>query len=223
MSNAALQIPLDLGHCTAMGREDFLIAPSNQDAAAWIDLWPDWPAPALILYGPPACGKTHLCAVWRDKTGAEFLDASTLKDSSVRQDCAAKHIILDDADSVIGDTEREKGLFHLYNVFKEEGRSVLITLREPPVRRNFAVPDLASRLRAAPAVAIREPDDALLGAVLVKMFSDRQLKVGEDVVRYILAHMERSFEAARKVVESLDGLALSQQRAITVPLVRGVV
>ncbi|MED5423417.1 MAG: DNA replication protein, partial [Pseudomonadota bacterium] len=53
------QIPLDLKHRTAYGREDFLISPCNQDAAAWIDKWPDWPAPALMLYGPAASGKTH--------------------------------------------------------------------------------------------------------------------------------------------------------------------
>ncbi len=217
------QIPFDLGHRTAMGREDFLIAPSNEDAVAWIDLWPEWPAPTLILYGPVASGKSHLAAVWGEIAGAACVDPDSLNDSSIRAIAdAAKHVILEDADRLIGNVEGEKGLFHLYNLFKEEKRSILMTLSEPPVRRSFAIPDLASRLRAAPAVAIREPDDVLLGAILVKMFNDRQLRIGADVVKYILSHMERSFEEARRVVEEADRRAMIEKRAISVPLLREI-
>lgn len=217
------QIPFDLGHRTAMGREDFLIAPSNEDAVAWIDLWPEWPAPALILYGPVASGKSHLAAVWGEISGAACVHPDSLNDSSIRSIAdAAKHVILEDADNLIGNVEGEKGLFHLYNLFKEEKRSILITLSEPPVRRAFTVPDLASRLRAAPAVAIREPDDVILGAILVKMFNDRQLRVGADVIKYILLHMERSFEEARRVVQEADSRAMIEKRAVSVPLLRDI-
>lgn len=217
------QIPLDLGHRTAMGRDDFLIAPSNQDAVAWIDLWPDWPAPTLILYGPIASGKSHLAAVWKERSGAASISYADLNDSSVRVIAGqSEHLILEDADDLIGKVEGEKGLFHLYNLFKEEKRTLLLTLQQPPIRRSFAVPDLASRLRAAPTVSIREPDDILLGAVLVKLLNDRQLRVGQDVVNYILSHMERSFEAAREIVERADTKALTEKRAITVPLVREI-
>lgn len=218
------QIPLDLGHRTAMGRDDFLIAPSNQDAVAWIDLWPEWPAPVLVLYGPVASGKSHLGAVWSERSNAACVKPSHLDDSSVRGLAAqAKHLIIEDADDLIGKVEGEKGLFHLYNLFKEEKRTLLLTLQQPPIRRSFAVPDLASRLRAAPTVSIREPDDVLLGAILVKLFNDRQMRVGQDVVSYIVSHMERSFEAAREIVEAADTKALTEKRAITVPLVREII
>jgi chromosomal replication initiation ATPase DnaA len=217
------QIPFDLGHRTAMGRDDFLIAPNNQDAVAWIDLWPDWSAPVLVIYGPVASGKSHLAAVWSEKTNAACVRPDTLNDESIRHIAsAAKHIILEDADKLIGNVEAEKGLFHLYNLFKEEKRSVLLTLVEPPVRRSFALPDLASRLRAAPAVAIREPDDILLGSILVKMFNDRQLRVGQDVVNYIVSHMERSFEEARRIVEATDNKTLVEKRSISVPLIKEI-
>lgn len=221
MTRAATQLPLDLGHRTAMGRDDFLIAPSNQDAVAWIDLWPEWPAPALILYGPVASGKSHLCAVWRERAKADVVNAHDLNDTSVR-DIAARGtpIVLDDADALIGTVEGEKGLFHLYNIFKEEKRSLLITLCDAPVRRAFALPDLASRLRAAPAVAIREPDDQLLAAVLVKLFSDRQLRVGEDVISYILPRMDRSFEAARELVDLIDARTLAEKKPVSIPYVK---
>jgi chromosomal replication initiation ATPase DnaA len=221
--SSGLQIPFDLGHRTAMGRDDFLIAPNNQDAVAWIDLWPDWPAPVLILYGPVASGKSHLSAVWGEKSNAACIHPGTLNDESIRHIAgAARHVILEDADKLIGNIEGEKGLFHLYNLFKEEKRSILMTLMEPPVRRSFAVPDLASRLRAAPAVAIREADDILLGAILVKLFNDRQLRVGQDVVNYIVSHMERSFEEARRIVEAADAKAMIEKRAVSIPLLKDI-
>ena len=217
------QIPFDLGHRTAMGRDDFLIAPNNQDAVAWIDLWPDWPAPLLILYGPVASGKSHLAAVWGEKSNAACVHPTALNDESIRHIAsAAKHVILEDADKLIGNVEAEKGLFHLYNLFKEEKRSIMLTLVEPPVRRSFALPDLASRLRAAPAVAIREPDDILLGSILVKMFNDRQLRVGQDAISYIVSHMERSFEEARRIVHEADSRAMVEKRAVSVPLLRDI-
>ena len=82
--------------------------------------------------------------------------------------------------------------------------------------------DLRSRLRAAPAVAVAPPDEALIAAVLVKLFADRQLAIGEEVVAYLALHLERSFAAARDAVAALDAAALAEQRRITVPLVKRV-
>ncbi|HPD83702.1 MAG: DnaA/Hda family protein [Alphaproteobacteria bacterium] len=223
MGNALEQIPLDLGHRTALGRNDFLVAPNNHDAVAWIDLWPEWPAPCLILYGGIACGKTHLGAVWAERSGAICVKASSINEDMIRDIADMKHhVIIEDADSLIGNIVGEKGLFHLYNIFKEEGRSILLTLQEPPVRRAFALPDLASRLRAAPSVAIREPDEQLLAALLVKLFNDRQIRMSAEVLNYILPRIERSFEAVRDLVEQADKKAMIEKRNISIPLIREI-
>lgn len=217
------QIPLDLGHRTALGRNDFLVAPNNHDAVAWIDLWPEWPAPCLVLYGSVASGKTHLGAVWAERSAAICVKASSINEDVIRDIADMKHhVIIEDGDSLIGNIVGEKGLFHLYNIFKEEGRSILLTLLEPPVRRAFALPDLASRLRAAPSVAIREPDEQLLAALIVKLFNDRQIRIGEEVLQYILPRIERSFEAVRDLVERADNKAMIQKRGITVPFIREI-
>ena len=218
------QIPFDLGHRTALGRNDFLVATNNQDAVAWIDLWPEWPAPCLVLYGPVASGKTHLGAVWAEKSSAICVKASDINEDFIRDIANMNHhIIIEDGDDLIGNLVGEKGLFHLYNIFKEDGRSILLTLSDPPVRRSFALPDLASRLRAAPSVAIREPDEELLSALIVKLFNDRQIRVGTDVLQYILPRIERSFEAVRDLVEVADKKAMVQQRSITIPFIRDLI
>lgn len=217
------QIPLDLGHRTALGRDDFMVAGNNQDAVAWMDLWPEWPAPCLVLYGPIASGKTHLGAVWAERTEAICVKADHINENMIRDIAEMKHhVIIEDSDNLIGDIVGEKGLFHLYNIFKEENRSFLLTLKEPPVRRSFALPDLASRLRAAPSVAIREPDEELIAALLVKHFNDRQLRVGVDVLNYIIPRIERSFEAVSDLVERADQMAMIEKRKISIPLMRAL-
>lgn len=219
----ARQIPLDLETRPAMGREHFLLGPGNRDAVAWIDRWPDWPAPALFLSGPPASGKSHLAAVWKQKAKASTIRADALVSMNA-EDIAAQgeNLLIDGLDPWIGEREVETTLFHLYNMFREGGRWMLVSARMSPAQADFTIADLASRLRAAPQALIRAPDDALLASVLIKLFSDRQLAVGNDVIRYILPRMERSFTAARDLAERADRAALARKRGISVPLMREV-
>ena len=82
----------------------------------------------------------------------------------------------------------------------------------------LATPDLASRLKTAPTVAIGPPDDELLAAVLTAEFAERQLAVDPPVIDYLLLRMERSLHEAVALVERLDRHALASQRRITRPL-----
>ncbi len=219
--NSAQQIPFDLGSRHAFGRSDFHIGSSNRDAVGWIDRWSDWPAPVLILQGPAASGKSHLAAVWQEKAGAAIIKPETLVEHSAEEIFGyGKALVLDGLDPWLGDKKAETTLFHLYNMLKEEQKTMMITMRMSPKSADFIIPDLASRFRAAPTVTIHAPDDMLLGSVLIKLFSDRQLSVSNDVISYLLPRMERSFLAAHNIVEKADHLALSEKRAISVPLMR---
>lgn len=212
------QLIFEWPHRPALGRDDFLIAGCNKDAVDWIDLWPDWPAPVLLLYGPPGCGKSHLAAVWQARTGAVSIDPAALPDVAAVGESDNLHSLLENASEVADD----RAFFHLYNQTGERGGSLLLTAERPVAQWNIGLPDLASRLRSAPAVAIGLPDDSLIEAVLVKMFRDRQLEVDPDIIVYLLARMERSFAVARSLVMRLDAAALTQRRTITVPLAREV-
>ncbi len=223
MSAPARQLPLDLGHRSASGREDFLIAPSNRDAVSWIDLWPEWPAPAFVLHGPPASGKSHLAAVWAQRSGALSITPDDLRNQDAGDlSAAAPALVIDGFDSCICDRAAETALFHLYNIAREHGRTLLVTMEAPPARQPFVLADLASRLRAAPAASIQPPDDSLLSSLLVKLFADRQLQVGSDVIAYILPRIERSFAAARDLVTRADAQALAERRNISIPLLRAL-
>lgn len=216
------QLALDLGHRPALGRDDFLVAPCNAEAVAWLERWPDWPAHALAVFGPPGSGKSHLLAAFASHHGLGQVvstQGSLLTVEAVPKLVVhASVVMVDDLDHLADET----ALFHLWNLTKETGRWLVLAGRAAPARLRIRLPDLASRLAATPAVGIGAPDDALLAAILVKQFADRQLRVGEDVVTYILGRMERSFAAARQVVEALDSASLARRRAITVPLARAV-
>ena len=221
MASNPEQIPLNLSCRSASGREDFLIGASNRSAVEWIDRWPDWPAPLLIISGPAGSGKSHLAAVWREQANAFDIKAKELFEYSAKElSEKGEALCIDGIDLAIGSREAETTLFHLYNIFKEEKRSFLVTTRLNITAADFQIPDLASRFRAAPVATIQSPDDMLLGSVLIKLFSDRQLKVGNDVIKYILPRMERSFAEAGLLVSKMDELALSQKRAVSIPLAR---
>jgi chromosomal replication initiation ATPase DnaA len=212
------QLPLDLGFRPALGRADFLIAPCNSAAIAWIDRWPYWPAPALALWGPDGSGKTHLLEVWRARSKAAAIAAPALTSAALPQLLgAARTAAIDDAEGA-----DEEALLHLYNMLAERQGHLLLASREPPARWTIGLADLRSRLLAAPAIAVEAPDDALLGALLVKLFADRQLRISEDLIAYLLPRIERSFAAAQMVVAALDEAALAGQRAVTVRLARDI-
>jgi len=214
------QLPLAFEHRPALGAEDFLVAAPNREAVLWLDRWPDWPAPALAIHGPPGCGKTHLAHVFRARSGADLVAAGEIGVAlAAAARATPRALAIDDADEALAD---ETAFLHLHNLIAGAGGHLLITARDAPARWGIALPDLRSRLSAAPAVALRPPDDELLAAVLAKQFSDRQLRVGDDVRRFLLARMERSFDAARRIVAALDRAALAGRRNITVPLAREV-
>lgn len=219
----ARQLTLDLGHRTACGRSDYLVSGSNVEAVEWIDRWPDWPVHALVIWGPPASGKTHLGHVWCDVSDAERIlpeDVHAWDAGELRQRNAC--FFLDDADRLSGDPAGEKALLHLYNYMLETEGALLLAAEKAPAFWPVALADLSSRMKALQGSGIAPPDDILLAALLVKQFQDRQLWIGEEVITYLVPRMERSFEAVSRIVAAMDAMALEGLRPITVPLARDV-
>ncbi len=213
------QLAIVLPRRSAFGRSDFFVSESNRRALALIDRWPDWPAGTLVLSGPPKCGKTHLAHLWRERAGAEILDGGSLSEATLSRLFAAAPCPL-----VIDDAERapEAALFSLANAWSLARAGLLLIARREPAFWPIALPDLRSRLLGALSVAIAEPDDDLLGAVLLKHFADRQLRVAPEVLSYLLPRMERSFASVAGIVAGLDAASLAQGRPISVPLVREI-
>ena len=212
MSTSPRQLALALAHSESFAREDFLTGPSNAAAFNLIERWPDWSDRVLLLVGPEGAGKSHLAAIWAQLSGARLVAARALENVSLPGMLATGALVVEDLSAGRYD---ERALFHLLNLVREEAAWLLITARLPPAAAPIALNDLASRVRSLPVVNLAAPDDALLRAVIVKLFADRQLAVEESLVAYLVTRIERSFAAARMAVERLDREALRLKRPVT--------
>lgn len=212
---APRQLAFDLPLDPRYGREDFLVSASNERAYALVEGWPDWPHPVLVLTGPPGSGKSHLASIWATRAHAWTIAAAAVTRERIPHLVSGGALVIEDADRGPRD---EAALFHLLNVAREQGTALVLTGRPAAKEWGLATPDLLSRLRLAPCVEIAPPDDALLRAVLVKLFLDRQLVVDTSVVDLVALRIDRSLETARAIVAALDGEALSRGRRITRPL-----
>jgi chromosomal replication initiation ATPase DnaA len=202
------QLALALDHAESHAREDFLSGPCNAAALALIDSWPDWPANAIALVGPEGSGKSHLASIWAVAAGARVISGRALLQNDLFPSLATGALVVEEAAAA-----DERALFHLINLVREEDAFLLLTARTAPTAWPVAIPDLASRLRAIPMVALQSPDDGLLRAVIIKLAMDRQLKLEENTVSYLSTRIERSFVAARAAVIALDEEALRQGRS----------
>jgi len=213
---SAVQVPrqlvLALDHAESFAREDFLSGTCNAAALAQIERWPDWSAQALAVVGPEGSGKSHLAGIWAANAGARFLAARALAPTLVPTALATGAVVIENLGPGQFD---ERALFHLLNLAREERAFVLLTARSAPAGWPIGLADLASRLKALPVALLTAPDEALLRAVLVKLFADRQLVVDESLVGYLAKRIERSLAAARSVVAVLDHEAMRQKRPLT--------
>jgi chromosomal replication initiation ATPase DnaA len=207
-----------------MGADDFLVTASNQDAVAWIEKWPDWPAPGLVLSGEPGSGKSHLLNLWLGKSQGRLVSVDELTAQNSRTLTESTiHIAIDDADGIVGNAEAEESLFHLYNHLKTAKGSLFLTMTTAVGQAGFALPDLRSRLLALPAITLGAPDDALVAALLVKQFRDRQIALDAGVISYVTAHAARDAASIRDLVERLDCASLAEGRKITIALARKLI
>lgn len=211
-SVAPRQLVLALDHAESFARDDFLAGSANRAALSLIESWPNWPARVMALVGPEGSGKSHLAAIWVQASGARVMAARLLEHGNLPAALATGALALEDLSAANFD---ERALFHLLNLAREQAAYVLITARAAPAGFPVSIRDLASRLRAVPAVTLEAPDDALLRSLIVKLAADRQLNVDEALVNYLATRIERSFVAVRAALERLDEEAMRRQRPVT--------
>lgn len=210
------QFALPFAHQPSFAAPDFLPAPSNEAALAWLERTAGWPGLRLAIWGDAGCGKTHLLHLWARRTGAVLWSGPALAGLPVLP--AQGGIAIDDADAAADET----ALLHLLNAAAEAGLLVLLAGRDPPSRWPVRLPDLASRLRAMQAVSILRPDESLLRSILARLLAERQLAVPEAVQDWLLLRLPRDAAAMSEAAARLDRAALAGGSSITRQLAAAV-
>ncbi|KGJ06217.1 dnaA protein [Paracoccus halophilus] len=200
----------------ASSRDDFLVTRANRDALAMLDAPQGWPQGRLLLVGGAGAGKSHLAGFWADERGAQIVQAWSLTpqgaDALVPADGA---LVIEDGHEIGGNAQAEQGLFHLWNLAGARQCLLLITARSVPRDWGIGLADLRSRLDTAVQALLVPPDDALLPAVLVKLFADRQIQVAPEVIDWLALRMDRDLDLARRLVAAMDRESLADRRAIS--------
>ena len=190
-------------------------------AVALVERWSEWPGAKMVICGPRGSGKTHLAHVWAKLSGARIVGADTLPEAEI-PDLASGPVCVEDVPQIAGDRPAEEALFHLHNLVLAQGHSLLMTAAREPTLWPLVLPDLKSRIMGAQVARLGAPDDALLTGVLAKLFADRQIEVEAGALRYLVERMERSLDAARRIVAAVDREALAVKARVTRPLLRRV-
>lgn len=214
--NKAKQLALHLPVKPSYDRDDFLVTQANVMAYDMLESWPNWPAPVVLLIGPGGAGKSHLAHIWAEQAGAGLIRAEDLPQADLENLLQSRALVVEDAD--FGGLD-ETALFHLINLVRETGSSLLITAQAALPEWGVTLPDLLSRMRNAAPIVLQEPDDLLFKQVLFKLFADRQITIDPAIVDYLVVRLERSLETACQVVAAIDAEALAAGRRITRPMV----
>lgn len=224
-NNNIQQLPLAFEHQPYLGKEDFMVAGCNVEAFTFVESWPNWSFFALCLYGPEGSGKTHLANMFANNVSIATrypYKIPYIKAIDIKLD--TPHKLFEQHNCLIVEGLNEhidnEAMFHLYNLYRNEGGFILFTSEVAPARLNIKLPDLRSRLNIIPSIEIKEPDDDLLSALVVKLFMDHQIIISAEVLNYIVQNMQRSYAFARKLVIEVDNISLAYKRAVSIPIVK---
>lgn len=214
---SAHQLPLDLPFVHDYHHDNYLVAESNGLAYSIVMRWPDWIEPVVFLQGPKGSGKTHLAQIWKSRAQAQAVSVETLVKHFEALSLAQKPILIDGLSRM--DLSEQRVLFHLINAFRGAKQSLLITSQYTRPELCVSLPDLDSRLRLATTLSLNAPDDTMLQALCLKLFSDRQITISQQALRTLTLHIDRSFERIHEVIGSLDRYSLIHKRPITSRLI----
>ncbi|AIK96075.1 hypothetical protein ID47_03905 [Candidatus Paracaedibacter acanthamoebae] len=211
------QLAIPLPDQLATDPSTLLIEAPNREVWTWLSSSPQWPLPQLVVVGPPGAGKSHMGRALSLLRGGVLLTVGGNHDP-LQLVQTSQIIVVDDYDQY----RDESWLFHLYNLAKEHQRQVVYLGRTAPASHSFTVNDLASRLRSLPCLEIHEPDDELFRKLFRKELLKRGMLCGDDILEYIYRRFDRSYTTIHHLVKVIDELTLSQQRPLTLPLLKEV-
>ena len=199
-------------------KEDFYVSPSNQAAYDFINSWPKWIKKIANIFGPPGSGKTHISSILKNKTSALEISSGELDDKIFFEFKTKEALILENLNEKIP----ENLLFSLWNIALQDNKYLLITSKKPISTYKFKMTDLKSRVNSCISIGIKLPNDNLIGVIIAKNFSDKQIYIEKKQIDYIIKRIDRSYEKISKFISFLDKYSLKKGTPISLKLIKEV-
>ena len=202
----------------AYKKEDFYVSPCNQKAYDFIDSWPKWIKRIVNISGPSGSGKTHLASILKNKTSCLCVNSNELNEKIFSRFKTKEAIIFENLNENIP----EEILFSLWNTAIHDNKYFLITSIKPINTYKFKLKDLTSRTKSCLNINISLPSDELISVILVKNFSDKQIKVEKKQIDYIIKRIDRSYEKISQFILTLDKYSLKKGAPFSLKLIKEV-
>jgi len=212
------QLILKFPEHRAYKQQDFYVSPSNQEAYDFINSWPKWIKRIINIHGPTGSGKSHLASILKTKTKCLEVDCKDINEKILFDFKTNEALIIENFDYKIP----EKHLFSLWNIALQDNKYFLINSIKPINSYKFKLLDLESRAKSSLIIGINLPSDDLLSAIIAKNFSDKQIKVEEKHIDFIIKRIDRSYEKISQFILTLDKYSLKKGSPFGLKLIKEV-
>ena len=210
---------LDFGVEESFDENDYFVTKSNYFAKNIIETWPKWEKKIVNLTGEKYSGKTHLSTIFKKKSNALYLFGNNINNQALRKIKLSGNIIIENLEENVD----EKLLYSIFNLVEQDNKYLLISSIKPINTMRFSLPDLVSRLKNCIIAKIEQPDDDLIYAIILKSFSDRQIKLDKKIIDYIIKRIARSYSKMHEFIYKIDELSLKKKRSINFKIIKEII
>ncbi len=212
------QLLLDFHYKTNFNEHDFYLSKSNSNAFNLIYRWPNWDKRILNISGEKFSGKSHLANIFRLKSKAFLIKGNEIDNSIFKSIKLHESIIIDDFE----ECNEEEILYSIFNLIDQDSKYLLINSLKPINEIKYRLPDLASRSKNCLYAEIENPDDELLFAIILKNFSDRQIKIEKKIINFIISRIDRSYRKIDEFIYKIDELSLKKKKPINLKTIKEI-
>ena len=216
--NTLNQLLLELDYKTNFNEHDFYLSKSNSNAFNLINRWPDWNKKILNISGEKFSGKSHLANIFKLKSKAFLINGSEIDNSIFKSLKLYESIIIDDFE----ECNKEEILYSIFNLIDQDSKYLLINSLKPINEIKYRLPDLTSRSKNCLYAEIENPDDELLFAIILKNFSDRQIKIEKKIINFIISRIDRSYRKIDEFIYKIYELSLKKKKPINLKTIKEI-
>ena len=198
--------------------DDFFVSSSNRAVFNFLDEWPKWPKNFLSISGEHYSGKSHLTSVFINKYKGIKFNANELNDDDLDRIKNYQNIVIEDFNKEVN----ENLIYTLIDLIEQDHKYLIITSVAPIVNINFNLNDLKSRLKNFILLSIKNPDDEMIFALILKNLSDRQISLDKKLVDFIVKRIHRSYSKIFDFIYKIDELSLKRKKSIDVKIIKEV-